>query len=107
MACQVTPDPTGNNDFLAPTGANVTICFNTDSGNYRLTAATYAGNALALAGNCVSFTVAAGVNLLNTTAVDPDTTETVHLTENCGDGTNRGLGDFPFKPIDGFTVVGS
>ena len=107
MACKVTVDPTGDNDFVAPANTNVTICFSSASGSYKLTEATYAGQTLTVnRDSCVSFKVAAGTNLLNTTAINPNPTEPVHVSEDCGDGTNGDLGDFPFKPVDGFTVVG-
>lgn len=107
MACKVTIDPAGDDDFLAPTGSNVTLCFSSDDGLYRLAAATYDGQPLVVAGDsCVTFTVKAGRKLLALTQVCPNPATTVQIFEDCGDGTKQKLGERPFQDLEGYRIRG-
>lgn len=107
MACSMQNDPTGVDDFLAPAGATVTMVFTATSPNYRLISATYQNVALTVtADSTVAFDVKPGTTLLNVVQVCPgaDMQTMVHVTEDCGDGTNNQLRDQPFQKLDGYRI---
>ena len=104
MACNMQVDPTGENDFLAPVGT-VTMVFTADSPLYRLTAATYEDAPLTVTGDSsITFDVKPGITLLDVVQVCPDTQTTVHIAEDCGDGTNSKLRDRRFQKLDGYRI---
>jgi len=108
MACKLQNDPTGNNDFLAPAGPpTVTMCFSSADGLYRLTAATYAGQPLAVVNDsCITFEVKPGRNLLALTQISPNPENTVEIFEDCGDGTRKKLGERQFQDLEGYMIGG-
>ena len=110
MACSLTRDATGRFDFLANTGAAVTVKVRA-TGNARFVSANQSGNKLPVThGDTVQFTVAAGSNLLIFVVAVADPQDTVEIIEDCGAGQTQLLERFkndPGDPATGFTVFGS
>jgi len=85
VACQLTPDPTGVNEFNTATGAKPTLFADSDSGTVNIVAATSNGAAVALnADGSVTFTAAAGLNIFDLAFAGSDPTEVFRIKENCG-----------------------
>jgi hypothetical protein len=110
MACSLTRDATGRFDFLASTGATVTVKV-TAGGNARFVSANQNGNKIPVTnGDTVQFTVAAGSNLMGFIVAVANPQDTVEIIEDCGAGQTQLLERFkndPADPATGFTVSGS
>jgi len=106
MACRMKRDPSGDNDFVAPAGPpKVTLVFTADSPLYRLVSATYEDAPIEVVNDSiVSFEVKPGITLLDVVQVCPDTRTTVHISQDCGDGTQQKLRDRRFLKLDGYRI---
>ena len=82
MSCQLSPDDSGQFNFLTSTGAQITVC--AGGGNVHIDAATLNGNGLTPdADGKVAFTAVAGRNLLNLDFSGPDPEEEFPIQEVC------------------------
>jgi hypothetical protein len=106
MACKMKRDTSGDNDFVAPAGPpSVTLVFTADSPLYRLVSATYEDAPVPVVNDStVSFEVKPGITLLDVVQVCPDIKTTVHISEDCGDGTQQKLRDRRFLKLDGYRI---
>ena len=106
MPCRMKRDPSGDNDFVAPAGPpSVTLVFTADSPLYRLVSATYEDVAVPVVDDStVTFEVKPGITLLDVVQVCPDTKTTVHISEDCRDGTQQKLRDRRFLKLDGYRI---
>jgi hypothetical protein len=109
MACVLKPDSSFAFDFTASTGAQSTVKV-TAGGNARFVAATQNNTKLAIQNqDTVSFTIAAGVNLLEFVIAVADPKDTVVILEDCGGGQTQEVERFkndPGDPVTGFSVFG-
>jgi hypothetical protein len=106
MACRMKNDPSGDDDFLAPAGPpNVTMVFTADSPLYRLVSATYEEVPVPVtADSTITFEVKPGRTILDVIQVCPDVKTTVHVAEDCGDGTQSQLRNRRFLKLDGYRI---
>ena len=103
MACSLQQDPTNKCDFIAATGANVTIkvISTTPNVSARFVAAQLNKKPLQIHnGDTITFTLAAGVNTLDLVIAGSDPNCTIQLLEDCGGGNTQVLDEFPYDPSD-------
>lgn len=108
--CVLTRDNTFAFDFTAKTGAQVTVNI-AATGNARFLAATQnSANLTVQSQNSVTFSVLAGVNLLEFVTAVANPNDTIQILEDCGGGQTQELENFPNDPgdpITGFSVFGT
>jgi hypothetical protein len=93
LVCQLSKEnPPGVYDFVAVTGAQMTVFAESDSGLVRIVAGTLNGTPVPVdADGNASFTAIAGVNLLNLAFVGPDPNEDFRIKEDCQGGDSQQL----------------
>jgi len=109
MACVLNPDSSFAFDFKAKTGTQATVKV-TATGNVRFLSATQnSANLTVQNQDTVTFTVLAGVNLLEFVIACANPNDTIRILEDCGGGQTQELESFPNDPSDpitGFSIFG-
>lgn len=113
MACSLQPDPSNKCDFIASTGANITVKVASITPNVTAGLATAKHNKKLLPitnGDTTNFTVVAGVNTLELVIAVSDPQCTVQVLEDCGGGNTQVLDQFdndPAAPDVGYSICAS
>lgn len=101
MSCQLRPSPTGIRLFLTTAGATITLFIESDSTLAKLAGATWNDNPLTVTNDAsITFTAAAGINVLLITVVSPDVADTIQVFEDCGDDSQQKLDEYAYNPSD-------
>jgi len=106
MACQLQPDTSGFADFVTTTGATVQVGVASASGTVQITGATLNGTPAAVTAGTVTFTTAAGRNLLNLALMGSDPQEDYTVNELCDATTTNPManGNLEDGPTRGFRI---
>lgn len=113
MACSLQPDPSNKCDFIASTGANITVKVASITPNVIAGLATAKHNKKLLPitnGDTTNFTVAAGVNTLDLVIAVSDPSCTIQVLEDCGGGNTQVLDQFdndPADPVASYSICAS
>jgi hypothetical protein len=111
MSCQLNSDPSGIRKFSAAAGSQVAMHIESTSTSAKLSAATLNDNALTITNDAsITFTVAAGMNVLLITTVSPSVADTIQVFEDCGAGQQKKIDEYPYDPNDparGYRISGT
>ena len=110
MSCSLRPDPSGAHDFMATTGAGVTLRVASTTGSAGIGSAVLNQQPLGISNSdTLHFTVRAGVNILRFSTSVSDPEDTVKVVEESADGDSETLDEFesnPNDPVTGYTIFG-
>ncbi len=97
MGCNLKLSPTGDVDFVGPSGANVTLKVTAPQGvDAEIVHLRYAGSGVSQAP--FKFTIKDGTHVLVVVVEASKAGALVQLREDCGDGTDKVLSTFHFDP---------